>query len=63
MYLSLLLMLIAWTVWLGNSLAWLGVIVFILVMNRFQIAREEAYLESKFGDEYRHYKQKVRRWL
>ena len=63
MYLSLLLMLIAWTVWLGNSLAWLGVIVFILVMNHCQIAREEAYLESKFGDEYRHYKQKVRRWL
>ena len=56
-------MLIAWTVWLGNSLAWLGVIVFIVVMNHFQIAREEAYLESKFGDEYRRYKQKVRRWL
>ena len=63
MYLSLLLMLIAWALWLGNSLAWLGVIVFILVMNHCQIAREEAYLESKFGDEYRHYKQKVRRWL
>ena len=63
MYLSLLLMLIAWALWLGNTLAWLGVIVFILVINRFQIAREEAYLESKFGDEYRRYKQKVRRWL
>ena len=63
MYLSLLLMLIAWALWLGNSLAWLGVIVFILVMNHCQIAREEAYLESKFGDEYRRYKQKVRRWL
>ena len=63
MYLSLLLILLAWTLWLGNSLAWFGVIGFILVMNRFQIAREEAYLESKFGDEYRRYKQKVRRWL
>ena len=63
MYLSLLLILIAWALWLGNSLAWLGVIVFILVMNRVQIAREEAYLEGKFGDEYRRYKQKVRRWL
>ncbi|HHE9970474.1 TPA: isoprenylcysteine carboxylmethyltransferase family protein [Haemophilus influenzae 10810] len=63
MYLSLLLILLAWTLWLGNSLAWLGVIVFILVMNHCQIAREEAYLESKFGDEYRRYKQKVRRWL
>ena len=63
MYLSLLLMLIAWVLWLGNSLAWLGVIIFILSINHFQIAREEAYLESKFGDEYRHYKQKVRRWI
>lgn len=63
MYLSLLLMLIAWALWLGNSLAWLGVIVFILVMNHCQIAREETYLENKFGDEYRRYKQKVRRWL
>lgn len=59
MYLSLL----AWTLWLGNSLAWLGVIIFILVINQFQITREEAYLENKFGDEYRRYKQKVRRWL
>jgi protein-S-isoprenylcysteine O-methyltransferase Ste14 len=27
------------------------------------IAREEAYLEAKFGDEYRAYKTRVRRWL
>ena len=58
MYLSLLLILLAWTLWLGNSLAWLGVIIFILVINQFQIAREETYLENKFGDEYRRYKQK-----
>lgn len=63
MYLSLLLMLIAWVLWLGNSLAWLGIIVFVLAINQFQIAKEEAYLENKFGDEYRRYKQKVRRWL
>jgi protein-S-isoprenylcysteine O-methyltransferase Ste14 len=27
------------------------------------IAREEAYLESRFGDSYRDYKARVRRWL
>jgi protein-S-isoprenylcysteine O-methyltransferase Ste14 len=27
------------------------------------VAREERYLEAKFGDDYRAYKQTVRRWL
>ena len=27
------------------------------------IKKEEAYLEKKFGEEYEHYKSKVRRWL
>jgi protein-S-isoprenylcysteine O-methyltransferase Ste14 len=27
------------------------------------IAREEAYLEQRFGDAYRDYKARVRRWL
>lgn len=27
------------------------------------VAREEAYLERRFGDAYRHYRTRVRRWL
>jgi protein-S-isoprenylcysteine O-methyltransferase Ste14 len=27
------------------------------------VAREEAYLERRFGDTYRDYKARVRRWL
>lgn len=63
MYLSLLLILVAWALWLGHLLAWSGIIAFVWLMNRFQISREECYLEEKFGDEYRRYKSKVRRWI
>jgi protein-S-isoprenylcysteine O-methyltransferase Ste14 len=37
--------------------------VIVWLMNRWVIIQEERYLEQKFGDEYRHYKAKVRRWL
>lgn len=63
MYLSILFTLIAWALWLENLLAWIGVPIFIFLMNRFQIAREERFLEQKFGEEYHRYKEKVRRWL
>ncbi|MGX1184807.1 protein-S-isoprenylcysteine O-methyltransferase Ste14 [Pseudomonas sp. F-14 TE3623] len=35
----------------------------LIVIQRQVIAREERYLEAKFGDDYRRYKAKVRRWL
>lgn len=34
-----------------------------IVMRYFVVAREEAYLERCFGDAYRDYKARVRRWL
>jgi protein-S-isoprenylcysteine O-methyltransferase Ste14 len=37
--------------------------VVILVMRIGVIAREEAYLERRFGEEYREYQRRVRRWL
>lgn len=36
---------------------------FALVIRYGVVAREEAYLERKFGDAYRHYRARVRRWL
>lgn len=56
-------------VYLGIALAadsaWaLAMIVPTLAVIRFGvIAREEVYLERKFGDAYRQYKTRVRRWL
>ena len=35
----------------------------LAVMQRGVIAREERYLERKFGDEYLDYKARVRRWI
>jgi protein-S-isoprenylcysteine O-methyltransferase Ste14 len=37
--------------------------LFALVIRYGVITREEAYLERKFGDVYRHYRARVRRWL
>ena len=35
----------------------------LIVLERFVIAREEAHLYSRFGDDYDRYRRQVRRWL
>ena len=58
-----------WLILLGVSLIlntlWpLAFAPLIWIMLRFGVIRhEEAYLEAQFGDVYRAYKQRVRRWL
>jgi protein-S-isoprenylcysteine O-methyltransferase Ste14 len=63
MYLGLCLVLVAWALFLLSPLAFLGPILFILYINRFQIAAEEAALVAIFGGEFASYKAKVRRWI
>lgn len=63
MYLSLLLYLLAWAVYLSNFAAVLFLPVFVLYINQFQIKPEERVLFSLFGPEYAAYKERVRRWL
>lgn len=41
----------------------LMLVPFALVIRYGVVRREEAYLEHKFGDAYRGYRQRVRRWL
>lgn len=45
-----------WGIFLGPGLG-------LLYMNRFQIAPEERALRALFGDEFRAYEQRGRRWL
>jgi len=63
MYLSMVILLIAFALLL-NAL-WIALLIpfFIYVMQKGVIEREEAYLENKFGSEYLQYKNRVRRWL
>jgi protein-S-isoprenylcysteine O-methyltransferase Ste14 len=63
MYLGLLLVLVAWAALLSMAWALLGPVIFVLYINRFQIAPEERILSAKFGASYAQYQSKVRQWL
>ncbi len=48
----------------ANSLLTLLLLIPLLVIIRYEvIAKEERYMERKFGDVYRQYKAHVRRWI
>ena len=63
MYLGMLLILVGIGIWLGNVLALLLAPAFIVIMTHGYIVREEQLLGARFGDQYRAYRQRVRRWL
>ena len=62
-YLGMLLLLLAWGLWLGNAFNTLLAAAFVAYMNRFQIAREEQALLQTFGREFKQYCLLVRRWF
>ena len=63
MYLQMIIICIGVAVILAN--AWILLLIPLegWVLKRLAILPEEAYLERKFGDTYRAYKNRVRRWL
>lgn len=63
MYLGMLLLLLAWAIWLSSLLALLLAAVYVVYLNRFQITPEERVLASRFGQDYADYRKQVRRWL
>ena len=63
MYLGLLLELTAWAIFLSNPLPFLLLPVYMIYIDRFQIAPEERALTSLFGREFAAYQSRVRRWI
>jgi protein-S-isoprenylcysteine O-methyltransferase Ste14 len=63
MYLALTLALAGVGLALDRGWIALSALVGAALVDRYAIAREERYLERKFGDAYLAYKRRVRRWL
>jgi protein-S-isoprenylcysteine O-methyltransferase Ste14 len=63
MYVGLTLLYAGVAIWVNTVWPLLFLPVILIVLHYGVVVREEAYLERTFGDEYRHYARRVRRWL
>jgi protein-S-isoprenylcysteine O-methyltransferase Ste14 len=62
-YLGLLVVAAGIGVMSGSLWAWAAVAVLFGLLDRLVVAREEAYLLTRFGKEYAGYAARVRRWM
>lgn len=63
MYLGDSVILLGWTLCLGNAAAFVAVPAFVLYITRFQIRPEERYLSARFPEAYASFCKRTRRWL
>ncbi len=63
MYLGFAGALVAWAIFLASPASLLGVLGFVLYMNRFQIEPEQRALTALFGAEFTDYQSRVRKWI
>jgi len=63
MYVGFVFFLLAWSMFLLSPFSFIGIICFIIYLNRFQIEPEERALKEIFGEQYLTYLSTVRRWL
>lgn len=62
-YLGFLLLATAFALAQGTLFAWIAVALLHLLLSRLVIAKEEAYLATRFGAAYAAYRARVRRWM
>jgi protein-S-isoprenylcysteine O-methyltransferase Ste14 len=63
MYLGMAVLLAGLALKLGSLGAWIPIPVFIAILQRQFIRNEEIFLTAIYGDAFRAYQEKVRRWL
>jgi len=63
MYLGMLLCLAGWSMLLGTASTLLPIPGFIWVIQRNFVRHEEDFMERAFGERFRDYRRRVRRWL
>ena len=63
MYLGLVMLVVGIGHLIGNGWFSITAVLAAIAVQKTAIEPEEAYLERKFGDTYRDYKRKVRRWV
>ena len=62
-YLGLLVATVGFALRWGELWGWLAVAASHLMLDRLVVAKEEAYLATRFGAAYEAYRSRVRRWL
>jgi protein-S-isoprenylcysteine O-methyltransferase Ste14 len=63
MYLGMLIVLLGVSVFLGDWFAFMAPLLFMWIVSAHFIRREEQALLAGFGDAYRQYQARVRRWF
>ena len=63
MYFGLVCLYLGLALWFGIFWALILLPAVIALVQHYVVAREEQYLERKFGEEYLRYKASVRRWI
>ena len=62
-YLGMIIALFGEAIFLGSLITFRLPVLFVILINKFNIPFEEKNLERKFGEKYKDYKKKVRRWI